>query len=262
MKYETHTLIKGSSATLTTYLHENSVEILTKTRPFILVIPGGGYEMVSEREAEPVVNEFYRLGYHAGVLRYSVGEKAGNMQPLKEGITAMKMIRDHAKAWHVSEVAVMGFSAGGHLAACIGTMYNEPKLVSALGFDTAKCRPDALVLSYAVLSSAAHTYDGFFASFTGTEDENEHRFYSPELRVNQDTPPTFIWQTVDDDIVPVENALLFISALQSNQVSYEAHLFRGAVHGISVCNEQTDYVDDHCGQWIDLCGEWLNEVLR
>jgi acetyl esterase/lipase len=174
----------------------------------------------------------------------------------------MKMIRDHAKAWHVSEVAVMGFSAGGHLAACIGTMYNEPKLVSALGFDTNKCRPDAMVLSYAVLSVAANTYEGFFDDLTGTKEESDHLFYSPELRVSSDTPPTFIWHTVDDDVVPVENALLFITALQSNHISYEAHLFRGAVHGISVCNEQTDYVDDHCGRWIDLCGEWLKEVLR
>jgi dipeptidyl aminopeptidase/acylaminoacyl peptidase len=119
-----------------------------------------------------------------------------------------------------------------------------------------------MVLAYAVLSVAANTYEGFFDDLTGSADENDHMYYSPELRVSDDTPPTFIWHTVDDDVVPVENALLFITALQNNHISYEAHLFRGAVHGISVCNEQTDYVDDHCGHWIDLCGEWLKEVLR
>ena len=107
-----------SEATLTVYLHENNDEVSIKKRPFILVIPGGGYEMVSEREAEPVINEFYRMGYHAGVLRYSVGQAALNLQPMKEGITAIKILRERAVEWNIisDQIAVCGFSAGGHLA--------------------------------------------------------------------------------------------------------------------------------------------------
>ncbi len=263
MKYEVIKLMPESEATMTVYLHENNEEVSIKKRPFILVIPGGGYEMVSEREAEPVVNEFYRMGYHAGILRYSVGAAALNLQPMKEGMTAIKILREQAAEWNIigDQIAVCGFSAGGHLAGSLGVMWQEPELMKALDYTGKDYRPDAMILCYPVLIAGVNAHQGSLINISGSEDLKKQEFYSLEKRVDESTPPTFIWHTVDDDCVPVENTLYFINQLQKNKISYDAHLFRSGNHGISVCSKETDSENAHCANWIPLCESWLKAIF-
>ena len=129
------------NVTLTAYLQDDSQEFWrAKKRPAVVIFPGGAYAYCSDREADPVAQEYLRAGYHAFVLRYSVGwENAVWPNPLEDYDQAMELIAAHAKEWHLipEKIAVIGFSAGGHLAACAATM--------------AKHRPAAAILAYPVI---------------------------------------------------------------------------------------------------------------
>lgn len=264
MRYEQHKIMEGSNATITLYLHELHEQIKITKRPIILVIPGGGYGHVSEREADSVAVRFYNMGYHAAILRYSILEGAKNMQPMKEGILAIKFLRENADEFSISAdaVAVCGFSAGGHLACSLGTMWNEPKLMDALSYDDDRYKPDAMILCYPVISSGEYAHRGSFENLTGSPyDDEVNAFFSLEKRVDKNTPPAFIWHTQTDGAVPVQNTLMFVNELQKNNVSYELHIFRNGGHGMSVCTKETDSAYPHCEHWMELCHEWLEETF-
>jgi len=258
-------LMDNSDAILTVYLHEVSAEIDQKERPMILVIPGGGYEMVSDREGEPIAMAYYERGYHAAVLSYSVGNKARHMQAQIEGVEAMKWIRENSKNYHIMKdhVAVAGFSAGGHLACSMGTMWNEPKLMERWGYTDDRYKPDAMILSYPVITAGEFAHRGSFYQLTGSNEIDEaNRFFSLENRVDKSTPPTFIWHTQDDGCVPVENTLFFVMELQKAKVPYECHIFDHGGHGLALCNEQTNTIDHHCEHWLMLSVEWLKRLWK
>lgn len=256
-------LTNGSNKILECYLHETSEAMpLRKVRPAILIFPGGGYEYCSDRENEPVVSVFFSKGFQVFVLKYSVMQEALNMQPLKDAAAAMLAIRENAKQWNVlaDKVAVCGFSAGGHLAGSIGVLAKRPELLKQLKTTTEAILPDALILSYPVITSGEYAHRGSFRNLTGFDQEEEiSRSYSLEKHVDATTPPTFIWHAVDDGAVPVENAIMFIQALRKHNVPFECHLFEKGGHGMSVCNQEVDCVNPHCAHWIELCTEWLCE---
>ena len=153
MKYFEHEIlgIDGSAAKFVGYCLDNSEEIVPdRVRPSVLVIPGGGYEMTSDREAEPIAMQFLAAGFNAFVLRYSVKPSVFPVA-LLEAADAMKMIREHAAEWHVDPeaIAVIGFSAGGHLAANLATSTSDDVL-EAHGYDPDAVRPNGLMLAYPV----------------------------------------------------------------------------------------------------------------
>lgn len=251
----------GGQAKLHCWLHEDSPEMPQMARrPAVLVLPGGGYEFTSDREADSVASVFYSKGYQAFVLRYSTKEAARGYQPLLEASRVLVMIRQKAAEWCVQpdKVAVCGFSAGGHLAGSTGILSQRPEVLEAVPCKAGENLPDAMVLVYPVVSSGEYAHRGSFFQLSGSlEDDAANEIYSLEKHVSAGTPPTFVWHAVDDDVVPVENTLMLLTALQRNKIPYEAHIFEKGGHGGSVCSSEVGSSNPHCAHWVQLCLEWL-----
>ena len=242
--------IDGSRAELVGYVIDNSPEMdPDRRRPAILIIPGGGYAIGSDRESEPVALQFLAAGYQAFVLKYSCVPSRYPVA-LLEMTEAMSMIREHADEWHVdagggaglrvSVVASIGFSAGGHLAANLTTVSSDAELRDA-GYDPAAVRPDALLLCYPVITSGRFAHRGSFDNLLGDgkDDASLLELLSIEKHVDATMPPVFIWHTITDQAVPVENSLLMIQACRDAGVSIEAHLFPQGGHGLSLATVDT-----------------------
>lgn len=234
--------IDGSRAELVGYVIDNSPEMdPDRRRPAILIIPGGGYAIGSDRESEPVALQFLAAGYQAFVLKYSCAPSRYPVA-LLEMAEAMSMIRGHADEWHVDagRVAAIGFSAGGHLAANLTTVSSDAELRDA-GYDPAAMRPDALLLCYPVITSGRFAHRGSFDNLLGDgkDDASLLELLSIEKHVDATMPPVFIWHTITDQAVPVENSLLMIQACRDAGVSIEAHLFPQGGHGLSLATVDT-----------------------
>ena len=214
MQYLERTItgVDGTAATLRGYVIDNSEEMTSsRRRPAVLIIPGGGYEMTSDREAEPIALAMLGFGFHAFVLRYSVAPSRYPVA-LLEAAEAMRTIRDHADAWHVDAQAVVaaGFSAGGHLAASLGTS-GADDILEAHGYAPSDIRPDGLMLGYPVITSGEYAHRGSFAALLGDrrDDPAMLRRLSLEHQVSDATPPTFIWHTVPCICGPISLQFLF-----------------------------------------------------
>lgn len=256
-----------NNATLTAYLADNSPEIEpARVRPAVLICPGGGYAFVSDREAEPVALRLLAAGYQALVLRYSVGQNHPYPAALLELATAMQLTRQNAAAWHINpdQIVVAGFSAGGHLAGSLGTSWDGP-LLKRYGFNAAEVKPNALMLAYPVITAGKFAHRDSFLNLLGPKpDEAALAAVSLEHQVSPATPPTFLWATVTDDTVPVENTLLFANALQANHVSFELHLFPSGRHGLSLATHETYSqrnaygIEPVVAQWVPLFTKWVD----
>ena len=245
-----------TDTTVTAYLRDVSPEIIDRKRPAVLICPGGGYEFTSDREAEPMALAFVAAGYQAFVLRYSVAP-ARYPTALWELAATMTQIREHAEEWRIDpeQIATVGFSAGGHLAGCLGAFWNRE--VCTQKFSAEKIRPNAQVLCYPVITSGEYGHAGSFESLLGTVPTDDA--FSLEHQVSRDTPPTFLWHTQGDQSVPVENALLLATALQAAGVPLEFHLFAAGRHGLSLANEEVlhpdfpEIINPRIASWFPLC---------
>ena len=252
----------GFHPTLETYLLDGE-----QTRGLVLICPGGGYEFTSPREAEPVAMQFAAAGWHATVLWYSVAPQR-HPQPLLDVSRAVCLIRERAAEWNVDsqKIAVCGFSAGGHLTASLGVHWNKSYLSDTPGISAGMNRPDALILAYPVISGGECRHAGSFQNLLGENPEPSLREeMSLERQVSEQTPPCFLWHTVSDELVPVENSLLFANALRKHQIPFELHLYPDGVHGLSLATEETatpDYPPNpHIAGWMPLCLEWLSRTF-
>ncbi|MEG1276489.1 MAG: alpha/beta hydrolase [Cellulosilyticaceae bacterium] len=263
---EVFTELKGDQGVLHTYIPDNSEEIeIGRKRPSIVVCPGGGYRRTSDREAEPIALRFMAEGYNVFVLRYSV---APNRYPtqLLELSAAVAYIRRNAEAFHVdvNNIAVCGFSAGGHLAGSLGVLWQEPFIAETLKLEEGENRPNKLILSYPVITGGKFAHKGSFDNLLGEGASEEARAkLSLENLVGPLTPPTFIWHTYEDLTVPMKNSLLFADALEAQKVPFELHIYAKGGHGLSLCNESTalpdkeDLINPQTGTWIKLVNLWL-----
>ena len=206
--------------TLTVYLRD-SCERMPKAidRPLVLVVPGGGYTHVSAREGDPVALQFAAAGYHAAVLDYAICEQAADYLPLRQLAQAIGLVRQHAAGWHIlpEKIAVCGFSAGGHLALS-GAVLDIPG-------ERAQPRPDAVILGYPVITAGQYAHRGSFVQLAGSADPAAQQAFGLEDKITPQTPPVFVWATMEDATVPVENTLMLVSALHRAGVPCEAHLF-------------------------------------
>ena len=175
-----------TAGTLTTYFLDNDPSMdASRKRPVVIVCPGGGYRIVSAREAEPVAMRFVAAGCHAAVLRYAVAPEAKWPDASLQLAAAILHVREHAQEYHIdpAKVVVAGFSAGGHLAAAAGTLWNDPALYEALGADPRAIRPDAMILGYPVITSGLYTHGGSFANLTtGTPDARDEAGFNKFLK--------------------------------------------------------------------------------
>ena len=241
---------------LTVYLRDSCDRMPSAIdRPLVLVVPGGGYTHVSARESDPVALQFAAAGYHTAVLDYAICEKARDYLPLRQLAQAIGLVREHSAAWHVlpDKIAVCGFSAGGHLAL-------SSAVLDIPGAKT-QPRPNAVILGYPVVSAGKYAHRGSFAQLAGTADRAAQQAFGLEDKIMPETPPVFVWHTMEDETVPVENTLLLVSALHAAGVPCEAHLFEKGVHGTSISTVEVDRPSRHRHHWVELAVEWLGDTF-
>lgn len=240
MRIETVTLNEKRNVTLTAYIQDaGGAFAYVPKRPAVLVLPGGAYRYCSDREADPVATAYLKAGYQAFILRYSVGEDAVWPNPLMDYEQAMELIREKAEEWmlYADKIAVIGFSAGGHLAAAAATM--------------SKNRPNAAILGYAV---AGDDVKGCNATAPNTIFE-----------VDKNTCPCFLFSSRTDNVVPVINSIKFMEALVEADVAFESHIYAYGPHGFSTCDTSVQSKDtelcERIPNWVPDSIGWLRDVL-
>ena len=262
---------KYPAATLTAYVCATNPQVAP--RPAVIICPGGGYSFVSPREAEPVVRKFFGAGMNAYLLRYTTKEDSANYAPLIQAALAIKLVRERAAEDNTdpNKIFIVGFSAGGHLAATAGIYWNIPEVRDAIGVSTGDApeginRPDGMVLCYPVIvGNDEFTHIGTRNNFCGTNEptEADKARFSMDLHVDATTPPAFIWHTFTDPHVPVENSLALMNAMAKQEIPFEAHIYPHGIHGLSLCNAEVsegreDRLEPHAEGWIDLAIKWIN----
>ena len=230
-----------------------------KVRPALVICPGGGYHWCSPREKDAPAFEFLSMGYQVFVLEYTCyPEDMSNFRSLRELGETVRQVRGHHQQWHIdpSKIAVLGFSAGGHLAASLGAFWNDQQV----GLSS-ECRPDALVLCYPVISTREFAHEGSAENLSGGDEAYRDKM-NLLRQVTSDFPPTFLWHGGGDDCVPPENSLLLAVELKRCGVPFEYHLFGSGAHGISTCTQEVETPDEVCRMWVPLCKTWLNRQFQ
>ena len=240
MRQEIITLSSG--AVLTAYIWEYSKEINLAKRPAVLVFPGGAYLACSDREADVVALAYAAEGYHTFVLRYRT--KRPFEEPFADAREALALIRKNAEKWKVSadKIAICGFSAGGHLAAAMGTIAEE--------------KPNALLLGYPCVREEDWPIGSqIIPRVPGLLD-----------KVSKETPPCFLFAACDDKVVPIQNSISFMDSLNSCGISFECHIFREGGHGFSVAKPyilsgEDTFINRTLSQWFPMSVDWLKGVF-
>ena len=245
-------------------------------RPAVIVCPGGGYRALSAREGENLAVWFNANGFHAFVLEYSISTdeefQAGRLlgkEPLMDLSWAVSTIREHAQEWHVEpdKIAMMGSSAGGHLAAMLGVYWNDPEIAQTLGIKEGSNRPNALILNYAPVVVRENMVSNSYRRLYGADKTfEEYAALSMDRFVGEHTPPCFMWHTMEDKTVPVEHPLLFSLALRKHNIPFEVHVFEKGAHGISTCQADVASspagINPETGKWKELRLNFLRRQFQ
>jgi len=204
----------------------------------VIVCPGGGYARLSAvKEGSEIAEWFNTLGVTAFVLRYRLGDY-GHPQPLRDALRAIRAVRADAEHYGVrpNRIGIIGFSAGGHLAASASTLFAAPEGKTGAPLDGVSGRPDFSILMYPVITMQdKFTHAGSRRNLLGNNPSAalvDH--LSTELQVTANIPPTFVFHTQEDGTVPVENALLYYSALRAAGVPGELHIYEKGPHGVGM----------------------------
>jgi acetyl esterase/lipase len=238
--------------TLTTYLPAQN-----PTRTGVIIAPGGGYQHLSmQKEGEDVAKWLNAHGVAALVLKYRLGPTYHHPAELADAQRAIRTVRAHAAQFGIAadHIGMWGFSAGGHLTASAGTLYNLGPKADADGIDRESAKPDFLILAYPVITMEdPYVHAGSRKYLLGdSPDPALVELLSPEKHVTKDTPPSFIYSTTDDQTVPIMNSVLFYSALVANKVPAEMHLFAHGPHGTGLAPGFPDLKG-----WPDLLATWM-----
>ncbi|HEY4379675.1 MAG TPA: alpha/beta hydrolase [Acidobacteriaceae bacterium] len=229
------------------------------TKTAVIVDPGGGYVHLSMiKEGADVAAWLNARGVAAFVLRYRLGPKYHNPIELNDAKRAIRTVRADAAKYGISpdHIGMWGFSAGGHLTASAGTMFDAGDAAATDPIDQQSSRPDFLILSYPVITMEdPYVHKGSRQYLLGdTPTQADMDAMSPELRVTAQTPPTFLFTTTDDRTVPVLNSVMFYTALVKGGVPVEMHIFQHGGHGsgLAPTNPQLQ-------PWTDMLIKWMRE---
>ena len=252
----------GRDPIVTAYLPYNMAEMKRQDwlRPCMIVCPGGGYHFCSEREAEVIGMQFLPEGYNVFVLEYSVSPHRFPVQ-LREIAALMELIYSNSKEWNcdTDKIAMIGFSAGGHLVCHYSNAYDWPEVREV--FPESKC-VNAAILSYPVISadpSFAHL--GSFRHLTGHEELSVEEIakFSCENMITEKTPPTFLWHTAEDPVVPVKNSLVYAQALAAKGIPFSLHVYPHGPHGLANVDIHSNAPERLCPETV-LAAQWLPDV--
>lgn len=228
----------------------------TATGAAIVVCPGGGYSHLSDiKEGSDVAKWLNSLGISAFVLKYRLGMRYHQPNQLLDAARALRTVRARAREWNLDEkrIGILGFSAGGHLASTLGTHFDAGKADAADPVERVSSRPDLMVLVYPVITMGEFTHQGSKTNLLGDNPSADLiKLYSNELQVTKETPPTFLLHTMTDPAVPVENSLMFSTALRKVGVPFELHLYEQGPHGFGLA-----LADPILSTWAARCADWL-----
>lgn len=253
-----HMTVPGfPEATLEGYILDCEISLgQEKKRPAIVVCPGGGYMYCSPREAEPIALAYTARGFHAFILRYSVGWDAGGFAPLKEVSWAIGYLRQHAEEWNIDpeKIVTCGFSAGGHLALSAGLL--------------AENKPNAMILGYPATSAPNMPGMSFMLQLLEGRREvtdEDAKKYDLAPQITKDAPPVFITATAQDLLTP-HGALPVAKKYSDLGLPYELHIFQYGPHGYALANEVTadgaiQNYDAAYAQWLELSVQWLHRTF-
>ncbi len=244
---------KISRPTLTAYLPPKE----KANGAAVVICPGGGYAVeAAGHEGADVAKELSNAGIAAFVLKYRLPSdetmKNKEIGPLQDAQQAIKMVRERAKEWNINpdRIGIMGFSAGGHLASTAGTHYTKALIENS---NNTSLRPDFMLLIYPVISfqdSLGHI--GSRDNLLGKNPSQEKKdYYSNELQVTDNTPPTFLVHASDDNAVKVENSIAFYEALIKHHVPAEMHIYQNGGHGFGM------HLPKNKDLWLDRCKNWM-----
>ena len=244
-------------ATLEGYILDCELSLgLETNRPAIVVCPGGGYLYCSPREAEPVALRYAARGFHAFILRYSVGWDAAGFAPLQEVSWVIGYLREHAEEWHIdpNKIATCGFSAGGHLALAAGVKGEN--------------KPNAMILGYPAVTTPNNPMSNFMVKLLSGKKEvtdADCDEYSLEKFITKDAPPVFIAATAEDGLSPY-GALLVANTYSRLGRHYELHMFQHGPHGYSLADEtsadgSSEVLNSSFAHWHQLSVDWLYRIF-
>jgi len=269
MQYEKIELIPGRSEVTLEYF---GIDDRSEAKDAILVIPGGGYGVVcSDREGYPIAQAYMMQEMNAFVLHYSVGGKIEEaIDPLYQASLAMVHIRENAEKYNINanRVFVVGFSAGGHLAGSLATLWNRADVQEKLGENKGKNRPAGAVLCYAVTlghstAGSAITFKNLLKDKIG--DANVVDSFSLEKNVGPHTAPAFLMHTFDDAVVPLDNALKLALAYKEAEIPFEMHIYPHGPHGMALANKVTwagnpDFINASVARWVSDSVIWMRSL--
>lgn len=230
----------------------------------VLIFPGGGYRILAyDWEGTDIAKWLNLNGIAAFVVKYRLPDSKSLVNahevPLMDAQRAMRIVRGMHEKWNVKGdgIGIIGFSAGGHLAATLGTLYDHKTYDAADKFDSLSARPDFMVLMYPVISFKSNSvHQGSREALLGKmPDTTLINRYSAELQIRDDSPPALLVHATDDTAVPVENSLLFYKGLKDKGVSATLHVYAKGGHGFSLARE-----NPYLNSWTGLVISWLREL--
>lgn len=225
-------------------------------RPCVVVLPGGGYRARMPHEDEPIARFFNSRGMHAAVVDYRVKPNKFPA-PLADAQRGIRILRANAEAWKIDphRIVACGFSAGGHLAACLMTLFEDYARYGD-GLDDISPRPDGGILGYPLIDLGYNVCkDASGDTLFGDDLKYVSEYFSLQNRVTPETPPAFIWHTAED-VLSCNHSLVFAMALRSAGVPFEMHIFPEGKHGMGLAKNH-----EEVGKWPDMAADFIERHI-
>ena len=241
-------------------------------RKCVLILPGGGYEFLSDRESEPVALKLNGANIACFILKYSIFPNIKLPSPLIDVYAALAYIRRNADKYHIEKdkISVLGFSAGGHLASLASCYHTKKEFADLLNITQEEMKINACLLSYPVISMD-FGHEGSIKAITGNNEELK-KFLSVDKNITKDFPKTFIWHTTFDTIVKVQNSLALALELEKNKIFFELHIYPMHDHGQALANDAVynskntpneNFLNEikYNTQWMENCIHFIKEYI-